>query len=78
MKRWCLALLLLLPVWAQAEDALRDIRLVSEVWHDYTNTDGSGLAWDHALRLLNLLKNWLNIRMTDADSGIFRAIAARK
>lgn len=45
MKRWCLALLLLLPVWAQAEDALRDIRLVSEVWHDYTNTDGSGLGW---------------------------------
>ena len=48
MKRWCLALALalLLPVWAQAEDALRDIRLVSEVWHDYTNTDGSGLGWD--------------------------------
>ena len=46
MKRWCLALLLLLPVWAQAEDAPRDIRLASEVWRDYTNTDGSGLAWD--------------------------------
>lgn len=38
---------LTLGVNAQAEEPLQgDIRLVSEEWLDYTNADGSGLAWD--------------------------------
>lgn len=31
---------------AQAQPIKGDVRLVSEEWLDYTNADGSGLAWD--------------------------------
>lgn len=49
MKRGWLAILLgvLGCSWALAEPAApQEIRLASEVWHDHTNADGSGLAWD--------------------------------
>ncbi|MFJ4067113.1 substrate-binding periplasmic protein [Pseudomonas sp. NPDC089996] len=42
-----LAMLLSLAPWVMAADALpRQIHLVSEEWIDYTNADGSGVAWD--------------------------------
>lgn len=48
MRRRCLILLLILAVapLAQASDLPKDIHVVSEVWRDYSNADGSGLAWD--------------------------------
>jgi hypothetical protein len=48
MTRWWLGLLLgaLGVSSVQAEPALQDIRLASEVWEGHTNADGSGLAWD--------------------------------
>jgi polar amino acid transport system substrate-binding protein len=42
-----LAVMLSLASWAMAADALpKQIHLVSEEWIDYTNADGSGVAWD--------------------------------
>ena len=42
-----LAMMLSFAPWAVAADALpRQIHLVSEEWIDYTNADGSGMAWD--------------------------------
>lgn len=42
-----LAMMLSLAPWAVAADALpKQIHLVSEEWIDYTNADGSGVAWD--------------------------------
>ncbi|AYG43280.1 ABC transporter substrate-binding protein [Pseudomonas sp. Leaf58] len=42
-----LAMLLSLAPWvAAAEGVPRQIQLVSEEWLDYTNADGSGVAWD--------------------------------
>ncbi|MFZ5935720.1 substrate-binding periplasmic protein [Pseudomonas sp. HS6-2] len=42
-----LAMMLSLAPWAMAADALpKQIHLVSEEWIDYTNADGSGVAWD--------------------------------
>jgi polar amino acid transport system substrate-binding protein len=35
------------PVWADdTPEVPGQIRLASETWNDYTNADGSGLAWD--------------------------------
>ncbi|MDF0731348.1 transporter substrate-binding domain-containing protein [Pseudomonas entomophila] len=48
MRNVLLALLLLAP-WAQAakpEAVPAQVRLVSEQWLDYTNADGTGVAWD--------------------------------
>lgn len=48
MKSLLLSLLLLSP-WASAagaDGAPKQVRLVSEQWLDYTNADGTGLAWD--------------------------------
>ncbi len=42
-----LAMMLCFAPWAVAADALpKQIHLVSEEWIDYTNADGSGMAWD--------------------------------
>ncbi|WP_060485594.1 ABC transporter substrate-binding protein [Pseudomonas sp. NBRC 111123] len=42
-----LAMMLSLAPWVMAADALpKQIHLVSEEWIDYTNADGSGVAWD--------------------------------
>lgn len=48
MRRpWLIPLLLLCLVpQAHASEQPKDIRVVSEVWRDYSNADGSGLAWD--------------------------------
>ncbi|RCL29250.1 ABC transporter substrate-binding protein [Pseudomonas sp. AFG_SD02_1510_Pfu_092] len=42
-----LAMLLSLAPWLSAADGVpKQIHLVSEEWLDYTNADGSGVAWD--------------------------------
>ncbi|MDU9404090.1 transporter substrate-binding domain-containing protein [Pseudomonas sp. zfem004] len=41
-----LALMLLVAPAAMARDTPAQVRLVSEEWLDYTNADGSGVAWD--------------------------------
>ncbi|MCT8164526.1 MULTISPECIES: substrate-binding periplasmic protein [unclassified Pseudomonas] len=47
MKTLLLAMLLSLAPWAAAADGLpKQVHLVSEEWIDYTNADGSGVAWD--------------------------------
>ena len=49
MAVWWLTVLLGLFGWSslQADSVLpKEIRLTSEVWADYTDADGSGLAWD--------------------------------
>ncbi|SDV11762.1 substrate-binding periplasmic protein [Pseudomonas mucidolens] len=48
--RHCLLILLCVFSCSVRADEVRavpgDIRLASEIWADYTNADGSGLAWD--------------------------------
>lgn len=48
VRRWLLVLLCAVVSLVQAEDAPvpGKIMLASEEWNDYTNKDGSGLAWD--------------------------------
>lgn len=49
IRTMLLAMMLMLAPWAgnaAAEDTPRQIRLVSEEWLDYTNADGTGVAWD--------------------------------
>ncbi len=49
VRRWLLILLCVIPAWAQAQDGPvipGKVVLASEAWDDYTNADGSGLAWD--------------------------------
>lgn len=49
LRRWLLILLCVVasPVWADdTPEVPGQIRLASETWNDYTNADGSGLAWD--------------------------------
>ncbi|MDH0730613.1 transporter substrate-binding domain-containing protein [Pseudomonas sichuanensis] len=41
-----LALMLLVAPAVMARDTPAQVRLVSEEWLDYTNADGSGVAWD--------------------------------
>lgn len=41
-----LALMLLVAPAAMARETPTQVRLVSEEWLDYTNADGSGVAWD--------------------------------
>lgn len=48
-RRWLLILLCWVALATRADDPLAvpdQIVLASEVWSDYTNEDGSGLAWD--------------------------------
>ncbi|QWA28035.1 transporter substrate-binding domain-containing protein [Pseudomonas sp. RC3H12] len=40
------SMLLVAGPGAMAQEAPAQVRLVSEAWVDYTNADGSGLAWD--------------------------------
>ncbi len=47
MRTVLLAMMLSLAPWVAAADALpKQVHLVSEEWIDYTNADGSGVAWD--------------------------------
>lgn len=47
MRTVLLAMMLSLAPWVSAADALpKQVHLVSEEWIDYTNADGSGVAWD--------------------------------
>ncbi|MBI6564312.1 substrate-binding periplasmic protein [Pseudomonas synxantha] len=48
VRRWLLTVLCAFAVMAQAEQMPVPGRIVlaSEQWNDYTNQDGSGLAWD--------------------------------
>ncbi len=46
MARWILMILLGMLVIARGEAAPTQIQVASEEWSDYTNADGSGLAWD--------------------------------
>ena len=47
-RRWLLVMLCAVASLAQADDAPvpGKVMLASEEWNDYTNKDGSGLAWD--------------------------------
>lgn len=49
VRHWLLTLLCVIPAWVLAQDESvvpGKIMLASEAWDDYTNADGSGLAWD--------------------------------
>ncbi|PIB50873.1 ABC transporter substrate-binding protein [Pseudomonas sp. 2995-1] len=49
VRHWLLTLLCVIPAWGLAQDESvipGKIMLASEAWDDYTNADGSGLAWD--------------------------------
>lgn len=46
MRRWGLILLLALAPLVRANEPPNEIHVVGEVWRDYSNADGSGLAWD--------------------------------
>jgi polar amino acid transport system substrate-binding protein len=49
VRRWLLILLWVISTCSQAQNAPPvpgNIMLVSEAWGDYTNADGSGLAWE--------------------------------
>ncbi|NWA02895.1 hypothetical protein [Pseudomonas gingeri] len=53
-----LALLFWPPAWAAEMPGLpAQIRLVSEEWIDYTNADGSGLAWVRRYKYQDYLPN---------------------
>ncbi|MEZ0199812.1 ABC transporter substrate-binding protein, partial [Pseudomonas qingdaonensis] len=42
-----LAILLSIAPWVTAAEGIpKQIHLVSEEWLDYTNADGTGVAWD--------------------------------
>ena len=47
MRTVLLAMMLSLAPWVAAADALpKQVHLVSEEWIDYTNANGTGVAWD--------------------------------
>ena len=48
VRRWLLMLLWAVVPVLQANEApaLNNVKLASEAWDNYTNADGSGLAWD--------------------------------
>ena len=49
-----LAMLLSICPWVAAGERLpQQVRLASEEWLDYTNADGSGLAWDLMRKVLD-------------------------
>ncbi|RQO60317.1 ABC transporter substrate-binding protein [Pseudomonas sp. KBW05] len=51
VRHWLLILLCALTPLVHADEAPGKVMLASEAWNDYTNADGSGLAWD-VLRLV--------------------------
>lgn len=49
VRRWLLILLCVVSTCGRADDSAvppGNVMLASEAWDDYTNADGSGLAWD--------------------------------
>lgn len=46
VRRWLLIVLCAFTAVAQAQGAPGKVVLASEEWNDYTNKNGSGLAWD--------------------------------
>ena len=46
VRHWLLILLCAFMPLAYADEAPGKVMLASEAWDDYTNADGSGLAWD--------------------------------
>lgn len=46
VRRWLLIVACAFTAVVQAQDAPGKVMLASEEWNDYTNKDGSGLAWD--------------------------------
>lgn len=46
VRRWLLIVLCAFMAVTQAQDVPGKIMLASEEWNDYTNKDGTGLAWD--------------------------------
>lgn len=46
VRRWLLIVLCAFTSLVQAQDVPSKVMLASEEWNDYTNKDGSGLAWD--------------------------------
>lgn len=46
VRRWLLIVLCAFMAGVQAQDVPGKVMLASEEWNDYTNKDGSGLAWD--------------------------------
>jgi len=46
VRRWLLIVLCAFTSLVQAQDVPGKVMLASEEWNDYTNKDGSGLAWD--------------------------------
>ncbi|NWD80162.1 transporter substrate-binding domain-containing protein [Pseudomonas reactans] len=46
VRRWLLIVLCAFTAGIQAQDVPGKVMLASEEWNDYTNKDGSGLAWD--------------------------------
>ncbi|WP_236232145.1 substrate-binding periplasmic protein [Pseudomonas juntendi] len=55
MRVVLLAMLLSVAPWAVAAEGLpKQIQLVSEEWIDYTNADGTGVAWDVLRKVFEL------------------------
>ena len=46
VRRWLLIVLCVFTAVVQAQDSPGKVVLASEEWNDYTNKNGSGLAWD--------------------------------
>ncbi|MHA4976795.1 substrate-binding periplasmic protein [Pseudomonas extremorientalis] len=46
VRRWLLIVLCVFTAVVQAQDVPGKVMLASEEWSDYTNKDGTGLAWD--------------------------------
>jgi ABC-type amino acid transport substrate-binding protein len=46
VRRWLLIALCVFTAVVQAQDVPGKVMLASEEWSDYTNKDGTGLAWD--------------------------------
>lgn len=46
VRRWLLIVLCVFTAVVQAQEVPGKVMLASEEWNDYTNKDGTGLAWD--------------------------------
>lgn len=71
MRAWifCLLTCLLLPVQA-AERAPAQIRIISDIWPGYTNSDGSGLAWE----IMRLIFEPAGVKVTHRSETYTRAV----
>lgn len=65
---WLLCLLCWSPAWANERPG--EIRVVSEVWANYTQADGRGLAWD----LLRALYEPEGVRLSYRSEPYVRAV----